>query len=95
MPDINTSPFVNIILERLPTIDRNATPLPGTDPDTFVASLSAVLTAGGWQAATPTSVSTVQTASPSTPDATHASASNSPVDIFELLFGQALAGRKS
>ena len=175
MPDINTSPFANIILERLPAIDRNATPLPGTDPSTFMASLTAVLTSGGWpqpqqgvaatnassasqasqptktastplvptaaldpmvqfkniinvrlpsidsqatplpgvdpgnfvtamtalfdpggwHTAAPTSASTVQPASPSTPVAKHASASNSPVDLFEVLFGETLAGRKS
>ena len=53
MPNINTSPFVNIIHERLPVIDRNATPLPGTDPNTFIASLTAVLTTNGWPGPNP------------------------------------------
>ena len=54
MPDINTTPFRNIILETLPPVDRKATPLPGTDPNSFLASLTAVLTAGGWTGPSPT-----------------------------------------
>lgn len=85
MPDINTAPYRNIIVDTLPSIDRNAKPLPGMDPSTFLASLTAVLSAGGWPVPHPavsaTGASSVADPIPPKQSAAPAPAATSPLAL--------------